>query len=82
MATDPVAMEQKKVARDPSGAVSPGLYPGPRNCPAMAAATQAGIEADMVASILQGTAVAEAVKTCHDRYVQIFKDNGLAGVQA
>lgn len=47
----------------------------------MAAADSAGIEADMTASILQGTPVAEAVKTCHERYVQIFKDNGLPGVK-
>jgi multiple sugar transport system substrate-binding protein len=80
--TDPVAQQQKKVARDPAGSIVPGLYPGPVQSKAMAAAGQAGIEADMVASILQGTPVAEAVKTCHDRYVQIFKDNGLPGEKA
>ncbi len=80
--TDPVAQLQKKVARDPKGAVDPNSYPGPRHSKAMAAAAQAGIEADMVASILQGTPVADAVKTCAERYVQIWKDNGLPGVKA
>jgi multiple sugar transport system substrate-binding protein len=80
--SDPVAQEQKKVARDPAGAVVPGAYPGPPQSKAYAAAIQAGVEADMVASILQGTPVAEAVKTCHDRYVQIWKDNGLPGEKA
>ncbi len=80
--TDPVAQQQKKVARDPNGSVSPGLYPGPVQSKAMAAADAAGLEADMTASILQGTPVAEAVKACHERYVQVFKDNGLAGVKA
>jgi multiple sugar transport system substrate-binding protein len=77
--TDPVAQLQKKVARDPNGAVIPGTWPGPAQNLALAAAYQAGVEADMVASILQGTSVAEAVKTCHDRMVQIWKDNGLPG---
>jgi len=82
MKTDPVAESQKKVARDPAGAIVPNAYPGPVNSAALAAAGQAGLEADMVASILQGTPVAEAVKTCHDRYVQIWKDNGLPGEKA
>ena len=45
----------------------------------MASAGAAGIQNDMVADILRGTPVAEAVKTCHDRYVQIFKEFGLPG---
>ena len=45
----------------------------------MAAASSAGIENDMVADILRGTPVAEAVKTCHKRYVQIFQEFGLPG---
>ena len=76
--TNKVAMEQEKVARDPSGVI-PHQYPGPANNPAMAAAGSAGIENDMVADILRGTPVAEAVKTCHDRYVAIFKEFGLPG---
>jgi hypothetical protein len=80
--SDPVAQLQKAVARDPAGAVVPGAYPGPIQSKAYAAATQAGLEADMTASILQGTPVAEAVKTCHDRYVQVWKDNGLPGEKA
>lgn len=70
--------ELEAVARDPEGKI-PGQYPGPANNPAMAAAGAAGLENDMVADILRGTSVAEAVKTCHDRYVAIFKEFGLPG---
>jgi len=63
---------QKKVARDPAGAIVPGLYPGLCSRRRWRRPLRRH-EADMVASILQGTPVAEAVKTCHDRYVQIFK---------
>ena len=35
-----------------------------------------GIENDMVAEILRGTPVADAVKTCHERYVAMFKEFG------
>ncbi|MBC7236883.1 MAG: extracellular solute-binding protein [Chloroflexi bacterium] len=76
--TNQTAAELEKVARDPSGVI-PGQYPGPPNNPAMAAADAAGIENDMVADILRGTPVAEAVKTCHERYVKIFKEFGLPG---
>jgi hypothetical protein len=36
----------------------------------------------MVSDILRGTPVAEAVKTCHDRYVAIFKEFNLPGEKA
>ena len=45
----------------------------------MSSAGSAGIMADMVSDILRGTAVADAVKTAHDRYVQIFQEFGLPG---
>jgi len=77
--TNPVALEQKAVATSPTGNVVPGTYPGPAFNPAMAAAGQAGIQNDMVADILRGTKVADAVKTCHDRYVKIFKEFNLPG---
>lgn len=76
--TNPTAMEQRTVATDPLGII-PQNYPGPDLNPAMASAGAAGIQNDMVADILRGTSVAEAVKTCHDRYVAIFKEFGLAG---
>jgi multiple sugar transport system substrate-binding protein len=76
--TNPTAAEQEAVARDPSGVV-PQQYPGPAQNPAMASAGSAGIQNDMVADILRGTPVAEAVKTCHERYVAIFKEFGLPG---
>ena len=76
--TNTTAAEQEKVARDPNGVV-PRSYPGPAQSPAMASAGAAGIENDMVADILRGTPVAEAVKTCHERFVGIFKEFGLPG---
>jgi multiple sugar transport system substrate-binding protein len=76
--TNQTAAEQESVARDPSGVI-PRQYPGPAQNPAMASAESAGIENDMVADILRGTPVAEAVKTCHDRYVAIFQEFGLPG---
>jgi multiple sugar transport system substrate-binding protein len=76
--TNPTAAELESVARDPSGVV-PGTYPGPANNPPMASAGSAGIENDMVSDILRGTPVAEAVKTCHDRYVAIFKEFDMPG---
>ena len=76
--TNKTAAEQQTVAMDPSGVI-PQQYPGPAQNPAMASAGSAGIQNDMVADILRGTPVAEAVKTCHDRYVQIFKEFGLPG---
>jgi multiple sugar transport system substrate-binding protein len=76
--TNPVAADQEAVARDMSGVI-PQQYPGPPLNPAMASAGAAGVQNDMVADILRGTPVAEAVKTCHERYVQIFKEFGLAG---
>ena len=76
--TNKTAAEQETVARDPSGVI-PGTYPGPVQNPAMASAGSAGIENDMVADILRGTPVAEAVKTCHERHVAIFKEFGLPG---
>ncbi len=77
--TNQVAMEQRPVATSPTGNIVPGTYPGPSMNPAMAAAAQAGIQNDMVADILRGTPVAEAVKTCHERYVKIFKEFNLPG---
>jgi multiple sugar transport system substrate-binding protein len=76
--TNATAAEQEAVARDPAG-VLPGTFPGPAQSPAMASAGSAGIMADMVADILQGTEVEFAVKTAHNRYVQIFKEFGLPG---
>ena len=76
--TNPVAKDQEAVARDTEGII-PQQYPGPALNPAMASAGSAGIQSDMVADILRGTPVADAVKTCHDRYVQIFKEFGLPG---
>ncbi len=80
--TNRVAMEQRKVATDPNGWIIPGEYPGPAHNPALAAANTAGIMNDMVADILRGTPVAEAVKTCHERYVAVFKEFGLPGEKA
>jgi multiple sugar transport system substrate-binding protein len=76
--TNPVAQDQKAVALDEQGVV-PQQYPGPPLNPAMTSASAAGIQNDMVADILRGTPVPEAVKTCHDRYVQIFQEFGLPG---
>jgi multiple sugar transport system substrate-binding protein len=76
--THPTVQEMKPVAVDKSGII-PREYPGPPLNPAMAAAGAAGIENDMVADILRGTPVAEAVKTCHDRFVAIFKEFGRPG---
>jgi ABC-type glycerol-3-phosphate transport system substrate-binding protein len=76
--TSPVAQDQESVARDTQGVV-PRDYPGPSLNPAMSSAGSAGIDNDMVADILRGTPVAEAVKTCHESYVQIFKEFGLPG---
>ncbi|NLT74107.1 MAG: extracellular solute-binding protein [Chloroflexi bacterium] len=76
--TNKTAAELEKVARDEFGRI-PGQYPGPAQNPALASADAALIENDMVASILNGTPVAEAVKTCHERYVAIFKEFGLPG---
>jgi len=78
--TNAVAADQEQVARDMSGVI-PQQYPGPAQNPAMASAGAAGIQNDMVAAILRGTPVAEAVKTCHDRYVQIFQEFGLPGTK-
>jgi len=36
-----------------------------------------GLIEDMVQDILRGTPVAEAVATCHDRFVQVFREHGL-----
>ena len=77
--TNRVAMEQEPVATDPNGNIIPGTYPGPAHNPAMAAAGTAGIMADMVADILRGTPVKDAVKTCHERYVKVFKEFKLPG---
>lgn len=76
--TNKTVMEMKPVAVDKSGVI-PGQYPGPPHNPALAAADAAGIENDMVADILRGTPVEEAVKTCHNRYVDLFKEFGLPG---
>jgi multiple sugar transport system substrate-binding protein len=76
--TNPVAQDQKAVALDKAGVV-PYDYPGPSLNPAMVAADSAGIMNDMVADILRGTPVAEAVATCHERFVQIFQEFGLPG---
>jgi multiple sugar transport system substrate-binding protein len=76
--TNPVALDQKAVALDTQGIV-PQQYPGPALNPAMSSAGSAGFQNDMVADILRGTPVADAVKTCHDRYVQVFKEFGLPG---
>jgi hypothetical protein len=46
---------------------------------AMGAAGNAGIQNDMVADILRGTKVADAVKTCHERYVKVFQEFKLPG---
>jgi multiple sugar transport system substrate-binding protein len=78
--TNQTAAEQEAVARDPAG-VLPGTYPGPAQSPAMSSAGSAGIMSDMVADILRGTPVDQAVKTAHDRYVQIFQEFGLPGVK-
>ena len=77
--TNKVALEQEKVATDPNGWIVPGTYPGPAINPAMAAASTAGIQNDMVADILRGTPVKDAVKTCHERYVKVFKEFKLPG---
>lgn len=76
--TNPTAAEMETVARDEFGHI-PGQYPGPAQNAALASADAARIENDMVSDILRGTPVAEAVKTCHERYVAIFKEFGLPG---
>jgi multiple sugar transport system substrate-binding protein len=76
--TNPVVMDQKAVATDKLGIV-PGQYPGPPMNPALSSIGESGIENDMVADILRGTPVAQAVKTAHDRMVKIFKDFDLPG---
>jgi multiple sugar transport system substrate-binding protein len=78
--TNKTAAELEPVARDDKGQI-PGQYPGPAQNPALASADAALIENDMVAAILNGTPVAEAVKTCHERYVAIFKEFGKPGVK-
>lgn len=80
--TNKVAMDQKPVATSPSGNIVPGQFPGPANNVALASAGTAGIQNDMVTDILKGVPVKEAVKTCHDRYVKIFKEFKLAGEKA
>ncbi len=75
--TDPVAMEQKSVALDPE-AIVPGVWPGPTS-DAWTAANNSGAQQEMVQSILHGTPVKEAVRACHERYVQIWKEHGLPG---
>lgn len=77
--TNRVAMEQEPVATDPNGNIIPGTYPGPAHNPALAAAGTAGIMSDMVTDILRGTPVKDAVKTCHERYVKVFKEFKLPG---
>jgi len=79
--TNKTAAELEPVARDEKGHI-PGQYPGPAQNPALAAADAALIENDMVSAILNGTPVDEAVKTCHERYVAIFKEFGLPGEKA
>ena len=76
--TDPTAAEQEKVAMDPRG-INFFDWPGPAGNPAMNAANEAGLGADMIADILKGMPVDEAVKTCHDRMVKIFKEFGKPG---
>ncbi|MGI6368616.1 MAG: extracellular solute-binding protein [Anaerolineae bacterium] len=76
--TNQTAAELEPVARDEKGQI-PGQWPGPPQNPALASADSALIENDMVAAILNGTPVAEAVKTCHERYVAIFKEFGKPG---
>jgi len=77
--TNQTALEQRSVATDLNGWIVPAEYPGPAQNPALAAAGQAGIMNDMVADILRGTPVADAVKTCHERYVAVFKEFNLPG---
>ncbi|MBN1402633.1 MAG: extracellular solute-binding protein, partial [Anaerolineae bacterium] len=77
--TNQVALEQESTAMSPTGNIVPQTYPGPPHNQALASAGSAGIQNDMVADILRGTSVAEAVKTCHERYVAIFKEFGLPG---
>jgi hypothetical protein len=79
--TNPVAQDQKAVALDKQGVV-PRDYPGPSLSPAMTAASAAGYDSDVVADILRGTPVADAVKTWHDRYVLIFQEFDLPGEMA
>ena len=78
--THATSRELQAVATDPNGVI-PGTYPGPANSPAISSAGAAGMQNDMVADILRGTSVAEAVKTCHKRYVGIFKEFGLPGAK-
>jgi hypothetical protein len=80
--TNPVALDQKPVATSPTGNVVAGTYPGPSGHTGMAAAGQSGIQNDMVADILRGTPVADAVKTCHERYVAVFKEFGYKGTKS
>lgn len=77
--TNQTALEQEPVAMSETGNIVAGTYPGPANHPGMAAAGSAGIQNDMVADILRGTPVADAVKTCHERYVKIFQEFNYPG---
>ena len=75
---NPVALDQKAVATQQTVMI-PGQFPGPANNPGLAAAQSANYLDDMIAAVLKGTAVAQAVKDCHARYVKTFKDFGLPG---
>lgn len=74
----PQSIAMKSAALDPSG--YNGLaWPGP-NTPQIAAVDVEGIPANMVASVLTGTATAEeAVQQAYEASVKIFKDFGAPG---
>jgi multiple sugar transport system substrate-binding protein len=79
--TNQVALDQKPVAISPTGNVVAGTYPGPANNPPMAAASTQGVWQDMIAAVLKGTAVKQAVNDCRDRYIKIFKELGKPGTK-
>jgi multiple sugar transport system substrate-binding protein len=79
--TNQVAMDQKPVATQDTLIIA-GQYPGPANNPGLAAAQQANYLDDMIAAVLKGTDIAQAVKDCAASYVKTFKDFGLPGEKA
>lgn len=67
----------EKIAKEPNDFT--GLrYPGPVN-PAVDAVNEGNVYTEMMARVLQGNSVEQAVKEASDRAVKIFKDFGKKG---
>jgi multiple sugar transport system substrate-binding protein len=56
-------------------------YPGP-NTPAAAACTAANVFTDMMGSVMGGQKPEDAVKSAHDRAIQIYKEFGMKAVKS